>query len=324
MVGRPLRGDAFRITASAASSRAIVASVALVLLGVLAWAFARGRAAARDVPISPVAADRFVGPSFVERLRLSTGETVSGELDDLSALASDTFDPDEVDPAVRTFYERTGAYRLRYWATWHRPFRIGAALATRLTRRIEQLNLPPPGDDSWHTLESRFLAVTEPVDPAHPANAPTREDVRAWIRTDADTGAAVFVALYATHRRDGERLVNVAAPLPGGNVSTVMRPELLDGGPGRAAGIRFTTDSGGDAGLYLRTPLGPVKLPAGQEFRVFRPGSGNADGPDGQATDDPPTLGAVHEMWLLGRRFLTVDYELVPDEAVSGDAESSD
>lgn len=299
------------------SPRWVVASVALALVGVLAWAVRRGRATGRPVPISPVIAGWFVGPKFVERRGLATGEPVAGELDDLSALASESFDPTKVDPAVRAFYEQTGTYRLRYRTTWHRPFRSGAALATRLTRRIEQLNLPGPDDHSWHDLESRFFAVSEPSDrgrvesdPGREDDESGREDVRAWVRTDPATGAAVFVALYATHRHDGERLVNIAAPLPGGNVSTVLRPELLDEGADRPTGLRFSTHGDGDPGLYLQTPLGPVTLPAEQEFRVWR--LGDEETPAGG--DDRRPLGAVHEMWFLGRRFLTVDYELNPRE----------
>ena len=322
----------------------LVGGVAVGLLLVLAGAVGRARAAARNVPISPVTADRYVGADFVERSGLATGDRVAGELDDVSVLASDSFDPDALDPAVRAFYERTGSYELRYRTTWHRPFRAGAWLARRLTRRIEQLNLPGPGDGSWHRLESRFLAVSEPSPPESSPDVPAREDVRAWVRTDPETGDAVFVALYATHRRGDERLVNIAAPLPGGNVSTVLRPEALDGADGSLSGGRLTTarDGGGDgarrdAGLYLRTPLGPLRLPAGQEFRVWRVddddggneseaavgggkggGQGESEGKDeGEGEQDDrvrgdwsPTLGAVHEMWLFGRRFLTVDYEI--------------
>lgn len=276
--------------------RAAAVTLVVAFVGLVAWTLGRGRAAARAVPISPVTADWTVGPDFVEREALATGASAAGELDDLSTLASETFDPDAVDPAVRAFYEDTGEYSLRYRATWHVPFRTGAAVATRLTRRIQQLNLPGPGDESWHDLESQFLVVDEPADPDTAPGTPPRDDARAWIRTDPETGDAVFVALYATHERAGERLVNIAAPLPGGNVSTVLRPEVLDASGDIPPGIRLTTRGGGDAGLYLRTPFGPVKLPAGQEFRVWR----DADG----------DLGAVHEMWLLGRRFLTVDYDL--------------
>lgn len=308
-----------------AGPRAVVALALATLVGALAWVLTRARESARSVPISPVTADWFVGPDFVERRGLTAGETVAGELDDLDILAGDGFDPAALDPAVRRFYERTGEYHLRYRATWHVPFRTGAALATRLTRHIEQLNLPAPSDEAWHELESRFLAVSEPPDPSQPEATPNREDVRAWVRTDPETGDAVFVALYATHECDGQQLVNIAAPLPGGNVSTVLRPAHLDGpsdGSG-ATGIRLTTEGDGDPGLYLRTPIGPLEVPAGQEFRVWRHAEadgGKAEGAVGgdDGTDTTPTLGAVHEMWLFGRRFLTVDYEIRRVEAASG------
>lgn len=290
------------------SLRAVVVAISVGLVGAIAWAAGRGRAAARAVPISPVTADGVVGAEFVDREGLSTGDPVAGELDDLSSLASDGFDPAELDPPVREFYERTAEYDLRYRATWHPPFRTGAAIASRLTSRIQQLNLPGPDDESWHDLESRFVAVEEPnIDEP---GVPEREDVRAWVRTDPDTGEAVFVALYATHERGGERLVNIAVPVPAGNVSTVLRPELVDADEDRPTGVRFTTEGGGDAGLYLRTPFGPVRLPAGQLFEVW-------SRPDG-------TLGAVHEMWLLGRPFLTVDYEMVAPADVEKDPERED
>jgi hypothetical protein len=272
--------------------------VAIALLALLAGALGRLRARARDVPLSPVTASWFVGPTFVERAGLTTGEQVPGELDDIARLAGDRFDPETVDPEIERFYERTGEYDLRYRTRWHSPFRTGAALANRLTSRIEQLNLPGPGDESWHRLESRFLDVEEP---AIGGDAPEREDVRAWVRTDPETDEAVFVALYATHHRDGEGFVNIAVPLPGGAIDTVLRPETLDDSGGEGTGIRLTTRATGDPGLYLRTPFGAFELPGGQEFRVRR-----AD----PETETDSELWASHEMWLLGRRFLTVTYEI--------------
>jgi hypothetical protein len=273
----------------------------------LAFALARARKRAGDVPLSPITADRHVGPNFVEREGLTTGEAPAGEVDDMAHFAGETFDPDRLHPEVRRFYERTADYEMRYRARWHRPFRTGAALANRLTSRIEQLNLPGPGDESWHRLESRFLGIAEPGsvsvddDPADPA----REDVRAWVRTDPETGEAVFVALYATHHRDGDGYVNIAVPVPGGSVDTVLRPEHLeldgfgDENDGARTGIRLTTDPAGDPGLFLRTPVGPLRVPGGQRFEVWP-----ADG------GDEPTLRATHEMWLFGRTFLTVEYEI--------------
>lgn len=292
----------------AATTTAVAAALAL-----LALALRRSRANAREPPLSPITAGWYVGPEFVEREGLATGEEPAGEVSDVAHFAGETFDPDRIHPEVRRFYERTGEYAMRYRVRWHRPFRTGTALASRFTSRLEQLNLPAPGDDSWHRLESRFLDIDEPGsvgvrddsaviddDPT----APAREDVRAWVRTDLETGAAVFVALYATHHRDGDGYVNISAPMPGGGVDTVLRPEnyvFEDGSEGRT-GVRLTTDGVGDPGLYLRTPLGPFEVPGGQEFRVWPVAEAGENG-DGR-------LRAIHEMWLLGRTFLTVEYEI--------------
>ncbi len=261
------------------------------LFAVVVWA----RDRARDVPLSPVSAGWFVGPTFPQRRGLTTDEPVEGELDDVSVLVGETFDPEQLDPAVRDFYERTADYEMRYRVRWHRPFRTGAALASHLTSRIEQLNLPGPGDEGWHRLESEFFAVEEPAT----ATRPARKDVRAWVRTDPETGEAVFVALYATHHRDGEGFVNITVPVPGGGVDTVLRPENLDRGDDEKTGIRLSTEGGGDPGLYLRTPLGAFAVPGGQAFEVWRDGA---------------QLRGTHEMWLLGRTFLTVEYEIGREE----------
>ena len=280
--------------------------LAITAVALLALALHHARKHAADVPLSPVSADWHVGPNFVEREGLATGEVPAGEVDDVTHFAGETFDPSRPHPEVRRFYEQTADYEMRYRARWHRPFRTGAALASRLTSRIEQLNLPGPRDESWHRLESRFLDVAElgsvtlDDDPAEP----TREDVRAWVRTDSETGEAVFVALYATHHRDGDGYVNIAVPVPAGGVDTVLRPENLElGGVGDeddGSGIRLTTDANGDPGLFLRTPAGPFEVPAGQRFEVWPADPGA----------DSPTLRATHEMWLFGRTFLTVEYEI--------------
>lgn len=267
----------------------VVAGLLASLLGLLTLAYAR----ARDVPLSPVSADWFVGPTFPERQGLTTDEPVEGELDDIAVLAGETFDPERLDPEVRRFYERTADYEMRYRARWHRPFRTGAALASRLTSRIEQLNLPGPGDEDWRRLESEFFAVAEPG----AVEGPAREDVRAWVRTDPETGEAVFVALYATHHRDGDGFVNITVPIPGGGVDTVLRPENLNRRDSEKTGIRLATAGSGDPGLYLRTPLGAFAVPGGQAFEVWHE--------DGE-------LHGTHEMWLLGRTFLTVEYEMEP------------
>ncbi|WP_435157725.1 hypothetical protein [Haladaptatus sp. DFWS20] len=203
----------------------------------------------------------------------------------MAAYARPDFDPEEVHPNVRRFYEHTAEYDLAYRVRWHRGFRFGASLVLRLMKRIEQLNLPGPTESTTGTLSSRIVAVSPDDDP--------RDGARAWIRTN-ESGTAVFVAIYANHVRDGTRYVNIAVPLPWSNLSTVLNVRHLDIG-GESNGLELTTKTeSGDEGLYFVTPLGSLPLPMNQRFRVW---------PDGDGIE------ARHEMWLFGNRFLTIEYE---------------
>lgn len=242
----------------------------------------------RDVPLSPLVASTRVGSDYLQRNDVTTGVQLSGEMDDMAAFARPDFDPDDVHPEVRRFYERTADYDMAYRVRWHRGFRVGAAFAARFTSRIEQLNLPGPWQSSGGSLTSELVAIDPDEDP--------RDGARAWIRTDG-TGTAVFVAIYASHVRDGIRYVNIAVPLPWSNLSTVLHVRTLDGPAedDEGSGIELTTRSEtGDEGLYLRTPLGSVALPMEQRFRVV---------PDGDG------IHAEHAMWVFGRRFLTIEHD---------------
>ncbi|MGM0591258.1 MAG: hypothetical protein ACQETI_06460 [Halobacteriota archaeon] len=230
-----------------------------------------------------------VGADYVERRNVGGDTHPVGEMDEFSAYAREGFDTAAVHPEVRRFYERTSEYELTYRVRWHRGFRLGAAAASRLTSRIEQLNLPGPGEEGKRSLRSRFVDIDPAADP--------RNEARAWIRTDPQTGEAVFVAVYANHRHDGERFVNIAVPLPWSNLSTVLRIEPFPTHHG--TGARLTTCGAGDPGLYLRTPRGGFSLPMAQTFRVWP-----------AETGDRPSLRGNHEMWVYGWQFLTIDYEI--------------
>lgn len=269
---------------------AVRRSVALAGLGVgTAVGYARWRS--RDIPFCPLMGSGRVGADWADR-RGVAGASVAGEMADMVAYARPDFDPDRVDRDVRALYERTGDFEMVLASTWHRPFRMGASLASRATAHLRQLNLPPPAAVEPKHVESRLYRLAAP-DP--------RDEPRLWIRTDRDRGDAVFVAVYASHVRDGERLVNIAVPLPGCNLSTVLRIRHLSAAAG---GVELTTDCP-TGGLYLVTPVGPFALPASQRFRVYPGAAANAPrSPDGAPAD----VLATQEMWFAGAKFLTVRY----------------
>ena len=276
----------------------------LVALTVALAGFCRLLVSSRvdDVPFSPVFARGRVGAEWATREGIA-GNSVPGELErfavyDREADDSDQqgFDSSVIHPEIRRFYERTADYDLAYETQWHPGFRVGAWLASFVIGRLEQLALPGRGGEQrW--LESEIATVSPGVD---------SRGSRVWTRTDTATGSAVFVALYATHERDGVTYANVAVPLPWANLSTVLRPDALESrGDEASAGVRFTTRGGGDGGLYLVTPVGAVALPMDQRFQVWPV---NQELGASRAPTTDATLVATHEMWLFGRQFLTISY----------------
>ena len=276
--------------------RGTAAVLALAAFATVLRRLRRARQRTRDIPFSRLFARGRVGAAYLERRGVGVGDEVAGEMDDMGAYARPDFDPESVHPDVRRFYERTAEYDLAYTVTWHPGFRLGAALAGPITRRLEQLNLPGRSTDDPQRLESRFVALDDAADP--------REGVRAWIRTDPDSGEAVFVALYASHERGDHRYVNIAVPLPFSNLSTVLRVDAL-APAGEESGLRLSTVGTGESGLYLVTPVGAFALPLDQSFRVWPAGA-----PDAPAIpeDESAEIVATHEMWLFGRQFVTITY----------------
>ena len=231
--------------------RILTGAILAAVVGVVA--LTRAHTHARDVPLSPILGDGHIGSDWADRRDLR-GESVAGEMDSLDAYESESFDPDRVHPDVRALYEQTSEFEMRVDATWYRPFRLGARVASRLTSRVEQLNLPGPGADPKR-VESDLATLAEPA-----ASRDPRDDPRLWVRAEPD-GTGVFTAIYASYERENDRRVDIAVPLPSANLSTVLAVANDD------AGIELTTDCP-DGGLYLTTPLGAVLLPADQWFRV--------------------------------------------------------
>lgn len=275
---------------STPSARAVAlsfGSFATIAGVVLGWA----HHSARGVPLSSLHGDRHIGPTWPDRRDLR-GDRVPGEMDSLVDYARIGFDPDTVHPDVRALYEQTTTFEMTITATWHHPYSLGAHLAGRWTRRIEQLNLPGPGGDPKR-VSSELFTLAEPA-----ATADPRDDPRLWVRTDNDTDEGIFVAIYASYVEDGERLVNIAVPLPGTSLATVLRIEHY------GEGVALTTDCP-TGGLYLHTAAGALRLPASQRFRVAP-----AHDPAAPTKDFPieADVLADQRIYLFGLPLVTVRY----------------
>jgi hypothetical protein len=117
------------------------------------------------------------------------------------------------------------------------------------------------------------------------------------VRTYADGAReAIYIAAYSSHARDGHRAMNIAFPLPWSNMTSILRMDLRDDG-----GVSLTTlprdeARDGDQGVYLVVSGRGLRLPLDETIDVWA----NADG----------SLGAIHDMWIFGIRYLRLDYQL--------------
>ncbi|WP_253228304.1 MULTISPECIES: YndJ family protein [unclassified Haladaptatus] len=284
-------------------------ALGFALLGIVGWRLSTPPPRFEDptpsIPFSSLTSTWRVGNDYVERTGIEAdgGSKPVGQVDDFSTYARHDFDTESVHTAVRNFYERTSEYTLSYRTHWHRGFRLGARIAALFTGSFEQLNLPTP-ETASKTANSRIIDIDDRAD--------GRENVRAWVRTDSETGSAVFVAAYSTHEYAGETYMNVSLPLPGLNLSGILRIDSLDSTEHEGA-IRLTSKRpkpGGHSGLYLVTPFVPIRLPMHEVFRVWS--ASDTPATTGAMATSETTLIAQHEMWLFGRQFLTIDYAITP------------
>jgi hypothetical protein len=160
-----------------------------------------------------------------------------GIVETLDSLAGPGFDPLDVHPAVREFYEHTTRFTLDIvpeWRLWVRP---GYLLYRSLVARpLGQANVPMNQRETLRGIHSRIDTVT------------TEDQViRGWIRSYADD-RPIYVGIYTTYRHDDTGYVSVGFPLPQASFTATLLPRSLPGG-----GLLLTSrgDPAGHAGHYL-------------------------------------------------------------------------
>jgi hypothetical protein len=166
----------------------------------------------------------------------------TGLLATFDALAGPRFRPEQVDPAVRDFYERTSDYTLDVWSEWSGPLRLFArTLVYLVSRNIEQLNLPLSPLDAGYGMSSRIIPLVD--------ERGVRSDYAGWLRSANVSGAVIYAGFYTTEIPPGHGApcVKVVFPLPNGSATVFLRPVNGPGGSLRlvSAGRIF-----GDPGYY--------------------------------------------------------------------------
>lgn len=233
-------------------------------------------------PLSQVFGTRTIGRDFLSRKQLIDDKEYTGLVDRIKDFSSNEFDENRLSPGIVEFYEQTKNYELEAnirWAAWFKPF---AFLYQHISRRIGQIHLGMGG--VLERMDGEIIGVRSKVD--------GRSCVRAWIRKNED-GDTIFVALYSLHQYGNETYMNIALPLPYSNMTGILKPYNDQNRLILTSVLR--KQGAGDEGIYLHTCFFTIRLPLAEAFII---------------KEEKGFLTAHHQMWIFGKKFLEIDYNI--------------
>ena len=262
------------------------------------------RVPAAELPfVVPLPArSRYVGTGYVRELAAVLGGTYVADAPDtgivasLDGLAGPQFDPSDVDPRVREFYEHTTRFALDIvpeWRVWVRPGYL--LYRTLVARPLGQASVPMNQREAQRGIRSR-------IDMVIPAQADAVA-VRGWIRSFADNDEPIYVGIYTTYRHDGRGYVSVGFPLPQASFTATLLPHSRPGG-GLALSSRDDDDQVGHYLTYIDPTTGELTALAVHGF---------AEHLDVYVEDDE--VRAEHAFWVFGFPFLVLHYRIRPKPA---------
>ena len=253
---------------------------------------------AADLPfvVPRPARSRYVGTGYVRELAEELGAEYTGDVPDtgivasLDALAGPAFDPGQVDPLVREFYEHTTRFALDIvpqWRLWVRPGYL--LYRNAVARPLGQASIPMNQREAQRGIRSRIDTIT---------GVDGTVSVRGWIRSFADDDEPIMVGIYTTYTHEDRGYVSVGFPVPEGSFTATLLPQSR---PDRGLTLTSRVDDG-QAGHYLTyvdTDADELTALAVHGFEeqldVFVEGG---------------VLHAEHAFWLFGFPFLTLHYRI--------------
>lgn len=256
-------------------------------------------ARAEDLPfVVPLESrSRYVGIGYVKELAKVLGGTYVADAPDvgivasLDALAGPEFDPAQVDPRVREFYEHTTRFALDIVPEWRMWVRPGYLLyRTLLARPLGQANVPMNQRDAQRGVHGRIDTISQ-----------TDDDVvaiRGWIRSFADDDEPIYVGIYTTYRDDTRGYVSVGFPLPNASFTATLLPRARPGG-GLILTSRSELDQPGHYLTYIDAETRDLTTAVVHGF---------AERLDVYVRDGQ--LRAEHAFWVFGLPFLVLHYRM--------------
>ncbi|MEM6285209.1 MAG: YndJ family protein [Chloroflexota bacterium] len=280
-------------------------AVGFTLCGLLAWnLLPQARATKFDmIPFSRLPWRWTIHSDFFERIDAvdtGTDSHPTGIVENWDMYRQPNFNPNEVTPEIQAFYEFTADHVLLVYPEWQPGFKGLARIYKRISKAIGQMNFPLEAESDETHITSQIVPLRDDRD--------GRTGVRGWIRTYTDTEETVYVAAYAIHTHSERKYMNIAFPLPGGNLTSILRLENMAETQG---GVSLTSygNAREDQGVYLVTAVGPVRLPINEIIDVYPQAKLYERFPSGF---ERGLIVAQHRMWLFGKHCLTLHYSISP------------
>lgn len=166
----------------------------------------------------PVGADFYERLAARDSLELHSNRAGSGLLESFERLAGPHFDPAQVHPEVRRFYEHTSDYELDVWSETKFPGRLMLWLIVMtVSRYMNQLNFPIFGLETSRGMTSEIVELCDEQGKAIHTG---------WFRRMRSEDRVIYTGFYMAERPPGcdSHCVKVVFPLPQGNATVLLRP----------------------------------------------------------------------------------------------------
>ena len=225
-----------------------------------------------------------------------------GLVPSLEQLRSSSFDPMKVHPLVREFYEHTTNFAMDVWSQTYFPAKLVLVLwllVRTISRQVNQLNFPLSPLDTARGIVSEIISMRRPDGSVR---------YTGWFRKFAQDDTVLYTGFYMTETSPslGAACMKVVFPMPNGNATVVLRPEVLPDGTLilDSSGRQF-----GDAGFYRIQAVGSnwfrvwhIKT-LKETFRMY--------------VDNSGTLRCDHQVRFLGLPALSLHYKIFRQPQVS-------
>lgn len=189
-----------------------------------------------------------IGEEFIHQLAEKEQLTIRRNVPDQGLLPS--IENLNLPAAVRSalsaevihFYENTAEYTLNFTVKWNPLFKPFGILVNKLfSSRIRQLNIPVTNTDHTEPISSEIITLSDPE------TGTVKYTV--WFRTQQSSGRVIYSGIYGTCTLpSGQTCVKAIFPLPKGNATVIMLPEVDAGG---ALILDSSGKQTGDAGFYF-------------------------------------------------------------------------